>query len=615
MSDLSNDEKTFSIIKRDGREQLFDAKKIKNAIIKANNAIDSLYKISDHKIDIITDSVIDEIKRCSRQFNVEEIQDLVEKNISKYSWELAKAFTIYRYEHALQRDGDKAALNAEEAKKYEALMDRAWNIYECESEDIHQENANKNAYLLSTQADYAACEVDKELIKYKGIFSDDVLKAHAEGIIKIHDMGYSARRMFNCFSGDTTFISEYGDRQFKWFNDGDKVHVVDRFGDVREATVKKYGKQYFNNVYLKNNKTIKVIKATKNHRWYLHDGSVTTDLKVGDRLFTTKKSENGFNIDKITTKHDAFLFCLGMVIGDGYDGKNNSGEYSCTKIRLCGDKAKYSKLFEMAGFSKHFVKHTTDPYFYYKEAIKQNFLNGKGWKYLSSNDKIILFNGYFCADGSTSDRLRCSTADDRIACMIYDLCGISGYYLVSANEIFHDTNYKKNARLYNFSFVNHQSDNQTWKVVKIDENKSYGDAWCLEEPVTHSFLLSNGITTGNCCLINLDDMFKNGTVINGVFIETPKSFDVACTVATQIESHIASGQYGGQTVNLWHIAQFIKITREKLLRRTRERYEEIGMKYTEEQLINDTELQLKQHIKDGIQLLQYQILTHMTTNG
>ena len=113
----------------------------------------------------------------------------------------------------------------------------------------------------------------------------------------------------------------------------------------------------------------------------------------------------------------------------------------------------------------------------------------------------------------------------------------------------------------------------------------------------------------------MEDMYKNGTVINGVFIDTPKSFDVACTVATQIESHIASGQYGGQTVNLWHIAQFVKITREKFIKRTRKRYEDVGMTYTEEQLLADVELQLKQHIDDGIQLLQYQVLTHMTTNG
>ena len=316
MKDQISDEKmSFSIIKRTGQEQLFDDEKIKNAIEKANNAIDPLYKISDEQIETIKENVVNEIIECSRQFNVEEIQDLVEKNISKYSWELAKAFTIYRYEHALQRDGDTTALNAKYAEDYKKLMDRTWNIYECQSEDIHQENANKNAYLLSTQADYSACEVDKELIKYKKIFSDDVLKAHAEGIIKVHDMGYSARRMINC------------------------------------------------------------------------------------------------------------------------------------------------------------------------------------------------------------------------------------------------------------------------------------------------------------SLINLKDMLLNGTVINGVFIETPKSFITGCTVATQIESHIASGQYGGQTVNLWHIAQFVKITREKLIRRTRERYEKIGRAYTEKELLEDAELQLKQHIEDGIQLLQYQILTHMTTNG
>ena len=156
------DEFKSNVIKRDGQEELFKSSKIRNAIAKANSAIDDLFKISDDTIDKITENVVEKIKSCNRQFNVEEIQDLVEKEISVYSWELAKAFTIYRYTHALQRDGDTAALNAELASKYKSLMERAWNIYECTSEDIQQENDNKNAYLISTQADYADYELDKE---------------------------------------------------------------------------------------------------------------------------------------------------------------------------------------------------------------------------------------------------------------------------------------------------------------------------------------------------------------------------------------------------------------------------------------------------------------------
>lgn len=308
-----------SIIKRDGREEQFDLSKIRNAIAKANFAVDSLYQISEDNIISVTEDVRADMIKYNRQFNVEEIQDLVESKIAKLSWPLAKAFTIYRYEHSKIRENGNvesdAIRDAKQAARYRALMERAWNIYECTSEDVHQENANKNAFLLSTQADYSTCEIDKEILEYKEIFSEDVLKANAEKIIKIHDMGYSGRRMYNC------------------------------------------------------------------------------------------------------------------------------------------------------------------------------------------------------------------------------------------------------------------------------------------------------------SLINLLDMFLRGTVLNGVLIETPKSFVTACTVATQVESHVASSQYGGQTVNLWHIARFVSVTREKMYKETKARWDEEEIIYTEAQLKADVQKQLIRHIKDGIQLLQYQTLTHMTTNG
>ncbi len=116
----------------------------------------------------------------------------------------------------------------------------------------------------------------------------------------------------------------------------------------------------------------------------------------------------------------------------------------------------------------------------------------------------------------------------------------------------------------------------------------------------------------NCCLINIKDMFENGTVMNGKLIESPKSFQVACTVMTQIISAVASSQYGGQSVDVRHLGKYLRITREKY----RKRYEEeFSGKLSGEVLSELIEDRVKDELKSGVQTIQYQINTLMTTNG
>lgn len=119
----------------------------------------------------------------------------------------------------------------------------------------------------------------------------------------------------------------------------------------------------------------------------------------------------------------------------------------------------------------------------------------------------------------------------------------------------------------------------------------------------------------NCCLMNLDDMLQNGTVINKKMIESPKSFRVACTVATQIVQQVANGQYGGQTISVSHLAPFLRVSKEKIRRKTIKKWERIGMPYTEEMLESSVMEDLKDELKDGVQTIQYQINTFSTCNG
>lgn len=119
----------------------------------------------------------------------------------------------------------------------------------------------------------------------------------------------------------------------------------------------------------------------------------------------------------------------------------------------------------------------------------------------------------------------------------------------------------------------------------------------------------------NCCLVNLDDMLQNGTVISETMIDTPKSFSTACNIATQSIAQIASSQYGGQSISLAHLAPFVNVSRMKFRRQVKEEFEKSGINCTEEQINNVAELRVKDEIKRGVQMIQYQVITLMTTNG
>ena len=119
----------------------------------------------------------------------------------------------------------------------------------------------------------------------------------------------------------------------------------------------------------------------------------------------------------------------------------------------------------------------------------------------------------------------------------------------------------------------------------------------------------------NCCLVNLEDMLQNGTVISGTMIDKPKSFATACNIATQAIAQIASQQYGGQTMSIAHLARFVEISRQKYMKKQRESMEKAGVKATEAQIASIVEDMVDEEIKRGVQMIQYQLITLMTTNG
>ncbi len=119
----------------------------------------------------------------------------------------------------------------------------------------------------------------------------------------------------------------------------------------------------------------------------------------------------------------------------------------------------------------------------------------------------------------------------------------------------------------------------------------------------------------NCCLVNLEDMLQNGTVISGTMIEKPHSFSTACNIATQIIAQIASSQYGGQSISLSHLAPFVDVSRHRFRREVKKEFELAGIELNEEQLSHVVESRVLEEITRGVQMIQYQVITLMTTNG
>ena len=424
----------------------FDVGKIKSAINKASDATEQ-ESLSNSQIDDIAEYVEFKVGKFNRAANVEEIQNLVEKQImAQGAFEIAKNYIEYRYKHSL-------------ARKANSTDDAILSLLDCKNEEIKQENSNKNPTVNSVQRDYMAGEVSKDITK-RILLDPDIVEAHEQGIIHVHDTDYFAQHMHNCFIRSTKFITPEGIKSFEDFNDGDKIKVFDKDGILRDATVHCYGKKTMQLVWLVkelNNNTSEnqAFICTKDHRWILQNGNVTTNIKQGDKLYIPKG------------------------------------------------------------------------------------VHGRSW----TVKKIENYGLQIC---NTAQKF---------------------------------------------------------------------DAWCVEEPITHSFTLVGEIPTGNCDLVNLEDMLQNGTVISETMIEKPHSFSTACNIITQIIAQVGSNQFGGQTITLSHLVPFVDISRKRIQKQLNKEQQFIKEKLSDEEKQKIVESRLAEEINRGIQMIQYQLITLYTTNG
>ena len=451
----------------------------------------------------------------------------------------------------------------------------------------------------------------------KYLLPEDIREANDNGLIHFHDADYFAQHMHNCLDVNTAFITDKGVRTFKDFKDGDKITVLTKSGTWQKAVVHNYGrdKLYKYTFYNGKKTNTQQVLATSNHRWYLMDGTITTDLKEGDRLFKAPVIYNQDLDFNSLTDHEKLLWCKGFALGDGVvEHKKTTGTHS-TRIRLCGSKIKYLSRFDIPGCTIR----------------SQIFGNGDRVVAILDYEKEIpefnnpkeiniFLNGLYCADGKMSINnphsrvYRIQSSNKEVIDFIRNYAPVGGLYITKENDLTgQSTNYVA-ARKYTILFSFNPQFSFAYKVLKKEFVKE-DNVWCLEVENEHNFVLANGIVTGNCDLINLEDMLQNGTCISGTHIDKPHSFLTACTVTSQIVAQVASSQYGGQSRTLSHRAPFVDESRKKIAVRLKAELSTSNIPVNQDQFNHLVEQEVYKEIEAGCQTIQYQLITLQSTNG
>ena len=186
------------VIKRNGKEVEFDVTKITSAISKANASLSNDVKLSDAYIAGLVEIILDKCNKLGKNnaIQVEDIQDIVEEVLMQFStYELSRAYVRYRYDR-------------EKIRVSNSIDDEILTLIECENEDIKQENSNKNPTIISTQRDYMAGAISKDLSRRK-FLSKEIIDAHDQGLIHFHDMDYYAQHAYNCCLVNATKRDSY----------------------------------------------------------------------------------------------------------------------------------------------------------------------------------------------------------------------------------------------------------------------------------------------------------------------------------------------------------------------------------------------------------------------
>ena len=517
----------MKVIKKDGSIEPFNPNKIIGAISKATRRC--MTSISTDKLNNIIE-VIEEVASKLDAISIAQIQHLVVKELYKLDETVASAYDSYKnYKTDLSALFDEVYT---EANKIRFLGDTS--------------NANSDSSLVSTRRALTYDALNRRFYR-KFFLNKEENIACKDGFIYPHDQN-ARLDTINCFERSTRFITSTGVKSFYDFSDGDEIIVLSHTGKWRKAIVHSYGWQKIQKVTFKRGSgKEKSVLVTPNHRWILKDGSETTSLKVGDKLISAP-CVSKFECNELSRK-DKKLWCLGFGLGDGSIISDN--KMPTMHIRLFGHKKQYANMFIEAGYNVTSPKSLNGAL-----EVRMTDVRTKELPYLQLNNENIkyLMNGYLCADGHINGGLsefRGVQVTGNVNKHIYDLLNIAGYYVTNVKDLTGQvTNYgirTKNTKSYQ---IHSNQGDRTWKVKSIEDAKLNPKAkvWCLDVEVDHSFILENGIPTGNCCLFNVGKVMKDGFEMGNIHYNEPKTLDVAFDVIGDIILSCASQQYGGFTV-------------------------------------------------------------------
>ena len=524
------------VLKKSGMLQDFDENKIKRAIEKSATRV--VIELTEAQKDQVCKQVKNSLLH-TEVVPVSTLHNLVETALDTVEPKVAKSYREYR--------DNKAS--------FARMLDKVYNKKLSLSFIGDRSNANADSAIVTTQRAIVYNELNSELYK-KFFLTVEEEKAMSEGYIYIHDRG-SRLDSFNCFRRDTRFITDQGVKSFYDFKDGDTTMVLSHKGIWRKATVHSYGWQPIQEITFKRNgRGDYKVYATKNHRWILKDGTTTTDLKIGDKLVKTPKI-NDIDWDTMSRKEKQ-LWCIGFAYADGsvkteYNKYNTkSSLMSGITIRLCGEKSKYAYRFIESGYSVTSPKCFNGDLSVYVHSISSKKLP---YTLINYNNVKYFMSGYMAADGNKRGNLEyrgvyCHGDNNNF---LYDFLNMSGYYVTKINKLDNlDTNFgKRQENSYSYNLYTSTESGKTWVVKDIIPVKlnPMASVWCLDVEEDHSFLLENGIPTGNCCLSDVKEILTGGFEMGNLHYNEPKTLDVAFDLIGDIIMNMASCQYGGYTIS------------------------------------------------------------------
>jgi len=526
----------YYIIKRDGVREEFNPEKIKKAVLKAFVAVDGeTTQYAEEKAENIAQYIEGYMEGIPNELTIDDIQTLVEHGLmSCKRKDVATAYVEYRHDRDQVRKWNNHMMDVIKEK--------------LQASNVQNQNANVDEHSFGGRKGEADSVLMKEFA-LDNCMSEKSKARHMNNEIYIHDLDSYAIGMHNCCARETKFITKHsGVQSFENYENGSIVSVLSHDGSFNLATVKNFGVQKLNKItFSLAGQRFVTERFTTNHRWILADGSETTQLKIGDKLYKPPIHIRNFNWET-ATDNEKYYWCLGFVLADGTEAYRWSHGKKCENIkfvrmRLCGDKIKYEPRFANL---KHSTKEMEngDLYLTFSSIIGFRKIFPDIEK-MTRGEKLALFDGLYCADGQQAGhRKSIMTTDEQIASFIEDEAPSLGYFILNIKDKTGEkTNYTTRGFSKEYTFIG-DANKYYWTVVNIEEDNEE-EVWCLQVEETHSFVLPNGITTGNCLSIPFDDLLAKGFNTRQTDVRPANSVNTAFQLVAVIFQLQSLQQFGG----------------------------------------------------------------------